>query len=176
MQVKGRTFKLTFDFILHKFGKSKLASFLEDNPSMKDIETYNDLDWYNIEKFASLTEAVDKYLGFGDGSLSKELGSFSSQHAFETSHKLFKGLTPESMVSSAQTIVSSYYSEVTVSSKYLKDKKLEIKFEGLVDSMFLKKRIMGWLKQTMILAGAKNLHISGSRKGSEFTYVIEWSI
>lgn len=175
MQVKGRTFKATFDFIRQKFSKEKIKSFFNDFPQFVQTQDYNEIDWYPIDIFISLSEKIDKFFGFGDTSLLADIGAFSATQAFETSHKLFRNLSPRALLSNIQTVLFSYYSEGISELEFIKDNKVKIYLKKFDVSPFLIKRIQGWLAQALRLTGAREVSVfSNMHRNAELCFDIEW--
>ena len=175
MQVKGRTFKATFDFIKQKFSQEKIKTFFKEFPQFVHAQDYNEIDWYPVDIFISLSEKIDKFFGFGDDSLLSEMGAFSARQAFETSHKLFRNLTPKIFISNIQTVLFSYYSEGVSELKFIKDNKVKICVTKFIASPFLLKRIQGWLSQALHLSGAKEVSVfSIPHKKADMCFDIEW--
>lgn len=173
MQVKGRVFKVSFAFLERKFGKEKTAKFLSDNPAFSEMVNYSEVDWYPIEQFSLLCEKIDKYFGFGDGSIMVEAGSYSAAESLKTSHKLFSGMSVRSLIQNAQAIYASYYSDSNVKVEEIEEKKLKIVFDNLPCDMFLSKRLKGWLKTLLSQTGAKNITLSESLKTCPI-FTIKW--
>jgi hypothetical protein len=175
MQVKGRTFTATMDYISKKFSREKISSFFTDFPEFSKITGFSDIDWYPMDFFLKFSEKIDKFFGFGDSSLLIDIGAFSALRAFETSHKLFKNLTPRALVSNIQTLLSSYYSSGKAAYDMINDNKMKIYINDFVSSPFLVKRIQGWISQALKLTGAKEVHVHDIKiKNADICFNIEW--
>jgi hypothetical protein len=175
MQVKGRTFRATLDYISQKFSKEKIQSFFSDFPEFAKTGNFSDIDWYPIDLFLDFSEKIDKFFGFGDRSMLVDIGSFSCLQAFETSHKLFKNLSPLAMASNIQTLLSSYYSSGKAEYELLKQNKLKIYIRDFVSSILISKRIQGWISQAIKLSGAKEVHVHDIKtKNADICFNIEW--
>jgi hypothetical protein len=175
MQVKGRTFKATLDYIAKKFSREKINSFFKDFPEFSKAGNFSDVDWYPMDFFLKFSEKIDKFFGFGDSSLLIEIGSFSALQAFETSHKLFKNLSIKALASNLQTLLSSYYSSGKAWLETVNDTRVRIYIHEFTSSPFLVKRIQGWISQAMKLSGAKEVHVKNvSVKNADICFNIEW--
>jgi hypothetical protein len=175
MQVKGRTFKATLDYIAQKFSREKINSFFSDFPEFAKTGKFSDIEWYPMEFFLNFSEKIDKFFGFGDASLLIDIGSFSALQAFETSHKLFNALSPKALASNIQTLLSSYYSSGKAESEFLNGNKVKIYIRDFVSSPFLVKRIQGWIAQAIKLTGAKEVHVHDIKtKNADICFNIEW--
>jgi len=174
MEVKGRPFKVTIEFIKHKFGLDKLNSFILKQPKYKQIEDFSEISWYPANLFIELSEDIDKFFGFGDMSLLEELGEFSADSALETSHKLFKNMSPELFLTNGQAIFSSYYSAGTVKTNYLSEKKAEIHIENFGDSRYLSKRIFGWMKKILSTSAGWKIKLKEIQAKDRMSFMLEW--
>jgi len=176
MQVKGRTFKATLDYIREKFSKEKIRSFFEDFPEFVKTCDFMDAGWYPVDLFVKFSEKIDKFFGFGDSSLLVDIGAFSAVKAFETSHKLFKNLSPRILAANVQALLSSYYSSGKAEQEQLKENKFRIYIRDFIDSPFVSKRIQGWIAQAIRMTGAKEVHVHGEKsKGADVCFSVEWN-
>lgn len=176
MQVKGRTFKATLDYIKVKFSKEKIKSFFEDFPEFGKTCDFSDAGWYPMDLFIKFSEKIDKFFGFGDSSLLVDIGAFSAIKAFETSHRLFKNLSPKILIANIQALLSSYYSKGTIEETQLGENKFKICIRNFIDSPYVSKRIQGWIAQALKLTGAKEVHVHGERvKGADVCFNVEWN-
>lgn len=174
MEVKGRTFTITVEFIKQKFGIEKLSSFYADFPKYKQIENFSEIDWYPAALFLELSEDADRYFGFGDFSFLEELGLFWADNALKTSHELFKNISPELFLSNGQVIFSSYYSPGTVKTNYLGERKAEINIENFGDSICLSKRILGWMKRILSASGSRKIKLTEIPAKNKMAFLLEW--
>jgi hypothetical protein len=175
MQVKGRVFKATLDYISEKFSKEKIKAFFSDFPEFAGMPEYSEIDWYPMEILVKFSEKIDKFFGFGDASLLIDIGSFSAMRAFESSHKLFKNLTPKAMASNIQSLLSSYYSTGTAEHEQISPNKFKIYIKNFISSPFLVKRIQGWIAQAVKITGAKEVHVHDIKsKNADICFNIEW--
>lgn len=175
MQVKGRTFRATLDYIAQKFSREKIDTFFADFPEFSKAGRFSDIDWYPMDFFLNFSEKIDKFFGFGDASLLIDIGAFSALQAFETSHKLFNKLSPQALASNIQTLLSSYYSSGKAEHEFLNANKVKIYIRDFVSSPFLTKRIQGWIAQAIKLTGAKEVHVhSVKTKHADICFNIEW--
>jgi len=175
MQVKGRTFKTTLDYITQKFSKEKINSFFSDFPEFARAGKFSDIDWYPMDLFLNFSEKIDKFFGFGDASLLIDIGSFSALRAFETSHKLFNNLSPKALASNIQSLLSSYYSSGKADSEFINENKVKIYIRDFIASPYLAKRIQGWIAQVIKLTGAKEVHVHDIKtKNADISFNIEW--
>lgn len=174
MRIKGRAVHSTVEFILSKFSPGKYHEFLEAYPDFKKYEDLHEIGWYPIEDYISYLEAIDKFFGFGDMSLLEKIGEYSAERAFDTSHKLFKNMTPDILFSNAQIIAATYYSGGIAQTKFLKEKKVQIEFTDYPPSEALSRRILGWLKKGLAISGGKNIHSQILKTENGLAYMFEW--
>jgi hypothetical protein len=175
MQVKGRTFKATLDYISKKFSREKINAFFTDFPEFSNTVNFSDIDWYPVEFFLKFSEKIDKFFGFGDSSLLIDIGAFSAQQAFETSHKLFKNLTARALASNIQTILTSYFSTGRAEHEMINENKGKIYIKDFSSSPFLVKRLQGWIAQAIKLTGAKEVHVHDIKtKNADICFNVEW--
>ena len=175
MQVKGRTFKATLDYIAQKFSREKISSFFSDFPEFSKTGKFSDIEWYPMELFLAFSEKIDKFFGFGDASLLVDIGSFSALQAFKTSHKLFSNLSPKALASNIQALLSSYFSSGSAEHEFINGNKAKIYIRDFVSSPFLVKRIQGWIAQAIKLTGAKEVHVHDIKtKNADICFNVEW--
>jgi hypothetical protein len=175
MQVKGRTFKATLDYIFQKYSKEKIKSFFSDFPEFSKTMEFSDITWYPMDLFLDFSDKIDRFFGFGDASLLIDIGSFSALQAFETSHKLFKNLSPNALASNIQTLLSSYYSSGKTEYELINENKLIIHIREFTSSPFIIKRIQGWVAQALKLTGAKEVHVHDIKtKHADICLNVEW--
>lgn len=175
MQVKGRMFKTTLDYIFQKFSKEKIKYFFSDSPEFAKTADFSDIAWYPMDLFISFSDKIDKFFGFGDASLLIDIGSFSALQAFETSHKLFKNLSPAALVSNIQTLLSSYYSKGKTEYEQINENKIIIYIREFASSPFIVKNIQGWLAQAIKITGAKEVHVHDIKtKHADICFNVEW--
>lgn len=175
MQVKGRTFKATLDYLVQKFSKEKIKSFFLDFPEFAKTREFSDISWYPMNYFLEFSDKIDKFFGFGDASLLINIGSFSAKQAFETSHKLFKNLSPAALASNIQTLLSSYYSTGKTECELINKNKIIIHIREFTSSPFIIKRIQGWISQVLKLTGAKDVQVHDIKtKKADICLNVEW--
>jgi hypothetical protein len=175
MQVKGRTFKATLDYISQKFSREKINSFFSDFPEFSRTAKFSDIDWYPMDFFLNFSEKIDKFFGFGDASLLVDIGSFSALQAFKTSHKLFNNLSPKALAANIQALLSSYYSSGKADHEFINENKVKIYINDFISSPFLSKRIQGWVAQAIKLTGAKEVHVHDIKaKNADICFSVEW--
>lgn len=175
MQVKGRTFKATLDYIVKKFSREKINSFFSDFPEFSKTINFSDIEWYPLDFFLKFSEKIDSFFGFGDSALLIDIGAFSALQAFETSHKLFRNLSPKALASNIQVLLSSYYSFGKAEHEQLNENTIKIYIREFSTSPFLVKRIQGWISQAIKLTGAKEVHVHDIKtKNADICFNIEW--
>jgi uncharacterized protein (TIGR02265 family) len=176
LQIKGRTFRATFDFISQKFSLEKIQSFFRDYPQFFHAQDFSEIDWYPLELFIELSEKIDKHFGFGDAALLDDIGAHSARVALDSSHKLFKSLSPRALISNMQSLLSSYYSRGIAEHEFTAEKRAKLSIKDFCSSPLLCRKIQGWLKQALKLAGAKDVKISNIQlKTADMCFSIEWN-
>jgi|GEM_PF-1542983 len=175
MDVRGRAFTISLDYLEHEFGGKKVCDFFVKYPEFERVREYSDLNWYGMDIYLKFSEAVDKYFGFGDAAMLFKIGSYSAKNALETSHKLYKGLSMDSAISKAQAVLYSYFSAGAVEVKYLKERKASLFIRNFPVSPYISKIILGWMRESVKCAAARDAYVSEQENRACLCYTVEWN-
>lgn len=160
-QVKGTAVVASLRYVGERFGKDALQRVLDAlSPDERQLLAGGVLasSWYPMPLFLRFMQEAERQLAAQESAVIRRMGRASADYGIKGVYRIFFKLgSPEFIIGRAARVFGSYYDTGQIAVVESRAGRAVLDLTGFSGAPQFCERILGWMEQTVELAGARDL-------------------